>query len=413
MVYSPLTGKMLVVDSEGLEQLEDILPELTPHIDVNRLLGNVQKSNNLQKMSVLPNHTCNFNCSYCYSAAGRSNTTLHEDVVDKALEYFIDPHRLKERHLSLSFIGGGEPLLSWPLMKHSIVYASSLASQYGFKLLMTLTTNGSIMNDDILSVLGQYHVLPNISFDILEDAQNKHRKHFHQVCKNIGKLCARGLFPAINATITPDSVERMTEMFEFMDKRFPLISDMVFEPVVSNDIFVTSSKLGTFYDKYIHHFFKAREKAENVNKNITCRIFKNVGSILDRGCPSKLALTPQGELSICYCTSSPKEKMYAQRVYGKVDANGVHIDEDKFQAINGVNVYSFQKCENCFAKWHCAGGCMCPNDLYDEGHLNEVCRFPKEMIRRTLLTRMETQCKSAGFTNLKEYIYSFKQKTER
>lgn len=412
IVYAPLVGKMLVADSEGLKELSKVIPELTFSGDIKRLLSKVDSARDLQKMSVLPNHICNFSCSYCYAATGRSNVSLQQETLDKALEYFIDPLRLQERHLSLSFIGGGEPLLSWNLVEHGIRYAHTLASRYGFNLLMTLTTNGSIMNDEIVRCLKDYQVLPNISFDIIEEAQNKHRKHFTQVCETIDKLCDSGLTPVVNATITPDTVERMTEMFNFMDERFPKVTNMVFEPVVSNHIFVAASELGSFYDKYLDQFFSARNKAVKAGKNITCRIFKNVDSLLERGCPSKLALTPHSDLSICYCTSSPKEKMYYQRIYGWVDAGGVHIDEEKFQRINNINVYSFAKCDKCFAKWHCAGGCMCPNDLYDEQHLDEVCRFTKEMIRRTLIQRLEEQCRIDGLESLKEYCHRLSPDSE-
>lgn len=411
IVYAPLAGKMLVADLNGLEQLPALIPELTVGGDISRLFSKVNKASDLQKMSVLPNHTCNFHCSYCYSAKGRSNVTLQQDVLDKSLEYFINPKRLNDRHLSLSFIGGGEPLLSWELVEHGIRYAHKLALRYGFNLRMTLTTNGSIMNERIIQCLKEYQVLPNISFDILEEAQNKYRKHFGQVCNTIDRLCESGLVPVINATITPETVERMSEMFCFMDVRFPKIKDMVFEPVVSDELFTTAEELGSFYDKYLEHFFAAKDLAQKVNKNVTCRIFKNIDSLLERGCPSKFTLTPQGDLSICYCTSSPKEKMYADRIYGKVNDKGVNIEEDKFQRINGINVYSFTKCENCFAKWHCGGGCMCPNDLYDETYLNEICRFTKEMICRTLVQRLEEQCKKEGLGDLKTYCQHLKQTT--
>ena len=107
-----------------------------------------------------------------------------------------------------------------------------------------------------------------------------------------------------------------------------------------------------------------------------CRIYKNIDSIIDRGCPSKFALTPQGDVSICYCTSSPKEKYYDKRIYGAVDSEtGVAIDERRFDTIHHIDVESMPKCRFCFAKWHCGGGCMCPNDLYDEPFLDVICEF--------------------------------------
>lgn len=391
LVYAPLARKMLLVDDEDLHLVNGRLSELRVVGDTGRFFSKIQHVCDLQKLSVLPNHTCNFSCSYCYSAKGRGSTVLDQGKLLRALEFFFDSDRLTERNLTISFIGGGEPLLSWPLVKWAMERSEQLASQNGFNLLMTLVTNGSIMNDDIVATLKRYHVLPDVSFDILEEAQNKNRRHFDTVCGTIDHLCDNGLIPSVNATITPDTVDRMEEMVDFMEHRFPLVKNMVFEPVVSDELFPEAADLKDFYTRYLDGFFKARRIAEERDKLVTCRIYKNVDSLVERGCPSKLALTPQGDLSICYCTSSPKEKMYSQRIYGKVTSDGVEIDSDRFDAIHGINVHSFPKCNRCFAKWHCGGGCMCPNDLYDDAHLDAVCAFTREMVIRTLLGRISKQ----------------------
>ena len=405
IVYAPLAGKMLVADEEGISrQLDAVVDELTVSGDPKRFFSKVGCAADLQKMSILPNHTCNFSCSYCYSARGRSNTVLEKDKLRTGLEYFINPGRLRERNISISFIGGGEPLLSWDLVRYGIEYASELAHRHGFNLLMTLITNGSIMNDEIIGCLKQYEVLPDVSFDILEDAQNKNRRHFDAVCRTLDMLCDAGLVPSVNATITPDTVNRMDEMLDFMDTRFPRIVNMVFEPVVSDAIFPTPRDLRDFYAAYLDGFMRVRRHAAQKGKTVTCRIYKNIDSLLERGCPSKFTLTPQGDISICYCTSSPREKQYAARTYGHIDTAGVHIDDDKFNMIHGINVYSFEKCTHCYAKWHCGGGCMCPNDLYDDKHLDEVCRFTCEMVKQTLLERLNERCLDESGSNLQEYI---------
>lgn len=411
IAYSPLVGKMLVADRRGLaESGPFLIEELSGRdVEIGKMTGAVESVSDLQKMAILPNHTCNFNCSYCYSAKGRSNDVLTIGKLDTALEYFINPERLKQRNLSVSFIGGGEPLLSWPLVRHGMEYARKLADMHGFKLLMTITTNGSIMNDEIIRCLKKYEVMPNISFDIDKEAQNKHRQHYDRVCETIDMLCDAGLTPVLNATITPDTVDRMTDMFEFVHTRFPKISDMVFEPVVSDEVFPLPESLEYFYKQYLDNLFAARSVALRYGKNITCRILKNVDSILERGCPSKFTLTPQGTISICYCTSSPKEKMYSKRVYGTVSGEGVKIDAEAFDRINGINLHSFPKCDDCFAKWHCGGGCMCPNDLYDDMHLVKICDFTRELVRRVLLQRIEKQCKEDGFESLRDYIEQLKK----
>lgn len=405
IIYAPLIGKIKIVDRD-FSFRPDIIPELFEESNRGIIPSGVRQSCELTKMAVLPNHTCNFNCSYCYSAQGRSKVTLDEGKLDRALEYFLNPQRVHKKTLNLTFIGGGEPLLSWRLVKHGIEYAHRLALQHGFHLQTTLTSNGSIMNEDIISTLQDYQVYPNISFDILEEAQNKHRRHFEQVCHTLDVLCQHNCIPLVIATITPDTVHRLEEMFDFIDWRFPKISAMSFEPVISSAVFETAASLGAFYDTFLQHFFRARKRAKEKGKSITCRIFRNVSSIQDRGCPSKLTLTPQGDLSICYCISSPKETNYAERVFGNVDEKGVMIDEDRFQRINGLNVYSFEKCEDCFAKWHCAGGCTCANDRYDEAHLSEVCRYTKEMVRLALIERMEEKCQHKGIESLASHCRS-------
>jgi radical SAM protein with 4Fe4S-binding SPASM domain len=420
LIYAPLSGKMLIADKDSIsdvnhfirnqdELIKDksiitVLNEITSNKSIDNCLSKINRVDDIQKMSILPNHTCNFSCSYCYSAKGRANVVLEKKKLKLGLDYFINPERLKKRYLTLSFIGGGEPLLSWNLVKYGIEYAHHLAEKYGFKLVITLISNGSVMNDEITGLLKIYHVLPDISFDILEETQNKQRKNYNTVFDNIKYLCDHGVTPSINATITPDTVNRLAEMFRHLSLNFPKIENMVFEPVVSPDLFQTPENLRAFYQSFLENFLHVRELAEYDGKNVTCRIYKNIDSLIDRGCPSKFTLTPQGDISICYCTSSPNEPYYEKRTYGFISDSSLHIDEKKFEAIHRINVHQYEKCTACFAKWHCGGGCMCPNDLYTEPFLDEICVFTKNLIKTVLLQRMEKQSFQYDNKSLKEQI---------
>jgi len=421
IVYSPLTGCMSIANRDSIADvwsfiLEDddavtnkevleVLNGMVSKKPVNEYLSKMQGISDIQKMSVLPNHSCNFSCSYCYSAKGRANIFLDKEKLKAGLDYFIDPDRLTERYLTISFIGGGEPLLSWGLVRYGIEYAYNLAKKHGFKLLMTLITNGSIMNEEIIEHLKNFGVLPDISFDILEDVQNLQRKNYDKVCDTIHMLCRHQLAPSVNATITPTTVTRMTEMVDEMDTKFPEVVNMVLEPVVSPELFKEPSDLAGFYNSYLQNFLDARKYAESKGKNVTCRIYKNVDSIIDRGCPSKFALTPQGDISICYCTSSPNETHYDKRVYGNIGEDGsVNIDENRFDGIHNINVHYYPKCNDCFAKWHCGGGCMCPNDAYTEPFLEEICVFTRNLIKTVLLQRMEEQSMKYDGISLKEQL---------
>lgn len=406
LVLSPLANAMLLAKGDVVQQLDSLLRQdnnryvnhqlataaeaLSRIIPAGDRIARISAPQDLQKLSILPTQACNLSCSYCYAAAGRSADRLGWEKLKGTLEYFIDAGRLKSRYLTISFIGGGEPLLEWEMVKKGIEYAGKRAAEQGFRVDITLITNGTVMNDEMAAFLKAHRVLPNISFDILEDVQQKQRGHYDQVMATLDCLIRNGHQPSVNATITPENVERMDQMAGLMFRRFPDIKLMIFEPVVDPGIFATAQDLRGFYVKYTREIFRVRQMAREKGCIIECRILNNVGEILDRGCPPKLTLTPRGDLTICYCVSSPLEKSFEKRVYGRADDQGkLCFDQEKFSAICSENVYSFNKCEHCFAKWYCAGGCMCPNDLYDEASLEVLCGFTRELVARELTGRVQ------------------------
>ena len=101
------------------DQLEDLISEMvckemTPQ---SVTIPDIRKTS---KLSILPNHICNFSCSYCYSAAGRSTTRMSWEKMRSALDFFIDENRIAPQPLSIFISGGGEPLLSWDTESHHL-----------------------------------------------------------------------------------------------------------------------------------------------------------------------------------------------------------------------------------------------------------------------------------------------------
>jgi len=406
LVYSPLAGCMLIATPDSVDALNSALdaPEgstsdikeaialLSNYSPIEKRIRKINGTDDLQKMSILPNHKCNLSCTYCYASQGRTGEELDKEQLKAGLVYFIDPKRLKNRFLTISFIGGGEPLLSWDIVRYGIEYAHKLAVEGAFTLSITLITNGTIMNDEIAATLKQYNVLPDISFDILKDTQDKQRGQYETICQTLDMLDNYGLRPSVNATITPHNVKLQEHMATEMLNRFPHVDNMIFEPVVSTAFFSNLTDFKQFYKDYHKHFMAAQKLAEAAGKKIESRLSRNLNDIIDRGCPSKFSLTPQGDITICYCSSSPKEKDYEKRVYGNIDkAASLALNQDKFLTVHNENVYSFDKCKDCFAKWHCGGGCMCPNSTYSEEYLNVICDFTCNYIKQVLLERMDSE----------------------
>jgi uncharacterized protein len=420
LVYAPFSDNALIATPDNVEEMKTYLKDFTkvknPDIietmesllehDPDKLSPRLDSPDLFDRLAILPNHVCNFHCSYCYSAPGRSGKVLDINILKSTLDHFVDPVRLDPSNkINIAILGGGEPLLSWDLVKFTIEYSTELAEKHGFSLDFSLVTNGSLINDEIIKTLEENPVTVSISFEILEDIQNKQRGHFDLVCQTIDTLISHGIIPKFRSTITQDNVRRQEEMVKFVQNRFPQVYDMMFEAVTDAGSFSSSDEIKEFYDNYISHFFAAQNLGIETGIKISCSASRNINLLEERFCPGEFALTPDGEITICTRISSPMDPGYSDCIYGKVDETGaVKIDHNKFSSLAGDNVYSKEKCNNCFAKWHCGGGCMAQRYVYNEEVLDLICDFTRSFTKRTILEKLENQYQEYYNVSLKEAV---------
>ncbi|MCD8043154.1 MAG: radical SAM protein [Tannerellaceae bacterium] len=404
LVYAPLTDHLLLADKLYIDKLNNAVNTDTPGEEVAEELEKLRNTGKYGKkmytvcnpseyllLYILPNHTCNFSCSYCFSAKGRSQKQLSKEHLKVALNYFVDSARVNEKKLFITFLGGGEPLLSWELVAFGIEYASSLATSQGIQLMLEIVTNGSLLNDRILDILIRYNVGIRVSFEILEDIQNSQRGHYAKVAANIHKLIAAGLYIEIRAMITPLNVNRLEEMVQELINRFDGINYYMFDPVTDPGMFSDPAQTARFYRQYRQHFLSALDLAERHNKQLKCAPLRNLQSIVQRYCFGELCLTPEGTITICHRISSSADADYENMVYGYIDeSNRLRFNQEKYQTlISSHTVHSGpNNCKDCFLQWNCAGGCMVQNNTYNNGILSVICDFNRDFSKELLLRRI-------------------------
>jgi len=330
-------------------------------------------------LTILPNNICNFSCSYCYAAKSHSTDTIDKGKLKATLDFFIDPTRISRRDIYISFGGGGEPFISWQTMKFAIEYANELAQKNGFNLNFSFASNGSIMNEDIISVIKRYRIKANISFDILEDIQNKQRKNYAEVCNTLDLLLDSEIYPTINAVITPANVALQEQMVKHIHNRFPKLKRLSFDSVVDAHLFDSPQPLREFYDCYTEHFFKARSLGHQYGITVSCIKHHNLELIKSRACAGGFDLTPNGKISICFFVSSPKDPLYEDFIYGEVDENNrLVFDNDKFLRHINYRADNNERCRTCFIKQHCGGGCLYHAKTYSADMLDVMCDFQRK-----------------------------------
>lgn len=358
---------------QNVPWLEDILekiPENKAH-----LYKTPRAVEGMRSLMLLPNNKCNFQCSYCYSAKGRTNSEISPNILKAGLTYFLNPQRAKDERLSISVLGGGEPLLSWNMLKPALEYALAMSDKRTKACPISLVTNGSICSDEIISFCVDNNISVSVSFDILPDVQNKQRGHWERVSANINRFAEAGMDVALNTVISNENVMRMTEMVEHLLVHNPLVKKISFKTLIAKDYFRDIENRRNYYESFILNFFEAKKVADEHGIWLTCSYMNTCITLTDRYCHGKFVITSEGDISICHTVGSKHDDLYDKFVFGHIDklTGQVAIDDDKLSRILSHDVYHNASCEECPARWHCAGGCYADHFHLDKEEHEAYC----------------------------------------
>lgn len=390
LMYAPLSGCAAMCDADDLTAMEDMLATGNISDDLALLLEQSQPlleredAEGVTEMTILLNQVCNFSCSYCYSARGRDKSVLSREMLQHAIDTFIDPSR--GTHLSLTFSGGGDPMLSFDLLAEAVKRARLLAQQKGIRLDIGVVTNGSVLTDEKIAFIRDNQLQLVVSCDILPDVHEAQRSHYEVVAATIDRLCGYGLTIGLRSTITPLNENRMEDMVDELHSRFPKVRSAAFEAVLNPSLFANIQAMRAFYRDFAEHIFAAIDHGHTMGIEIGNTVINNVSVCKTRSCLGKLVLTPHGTLTACSRIASPDDAHYESFVFGNIDAqDGMRINHDKYDAIMQAAHCRRTECNSCIAKYHCSGGCLLARKMLNHEQLLAYCEFNREMVTRKIL----------------------------
>lgn len=408
LLYAPLSNNAIVVDvdncslmeerlgesvviDENKDEIDEILACLMDYVPLSERLECPQSPDDLLELTILPNYYCNFHCTYCYAAKAHKKTTMSLKMLKDIFFYFLSSQRNDSSDLSVQIIGGGEPVLAWEMLVNGIEYARLLEKENEKQLTISLATNGSILNEQILNDIKRLGIQLSFSFEILPQIQNVQRGQYDKVALNLKKLCEAGLADRITvrSIITPASVDLMGEMVEELHLTFPFLRSVIMEPVMGEELFGTLDNYRNFYEFFFEGLFHARAIGKNYGILVDTTVLRNIDYTVTRACAGDLCLTPDGEFTICHRIASPQDLNYKKVVYGYMNNGTPYFDLAKFKRLIGDNVYKKEQCRNCFAKYNCGGGCLA-RMMNEKDNWREVsCDFTRKTIQRILLERID------------------------
>ena len=312
-------------------------------------------------------HTCNLNCDYCFASQGKyhgERALMSFEVGKQAIDFLVANSGTR-RNLEVDFFGG-EPLMNFEVVKQIVAYARSIEKEKNKNFRFTLTTNGVLIDDDVIDFANKECHNVVLSLDGRKEIHDHLRKtingkgsydiivpKFQKFVKARGN---KGYY--IRGTFTHNNVDFTNDIFHMADLGF---TELSMEPVVckpSDPYALTEEDLPKLYEQYeiLAKEMIKRKKEGNPFTFYHYMIDLQGGPCIYKriaGCGSGteyLAVTPWGELFPCHqFVGDPKYSM------GDVWKGVTNTEmQDKFKC---CNAYAREKCKDCWAKLYCSGGC--------------------------------------------------------
>lgn len=350
-------------------------------------------------------HTCNLNCSYCFASQGKyhgDRALMSFEVGKRALDFLIE-NSGSRTNLEVDFFGG-EPLMNWDVVKELVKYARSQEGPCHKNFRFTLTTNGMLIDDDVIDFANKEMSNVVLSLDGRKEIHDRLRvdyagngsydrivPKFQELVKSRGgkNYYMRGTFTHANPDFTKD-------IFHMADLGF---TELSMEPVVASPddpAALTASDIEIVKEQY-EILAKEMLRREKEGRPITfyhymldltegpC-IYKRIS-----GCGSGteyMAVTPWGDLYPCH-------QFVGDEKYKLGDIwNGVtnHSLREQFRS---CNAYSRSECNDCWAKFYCSGGCAA-NAYHASGSIQGTYEPGCELFKKRIECAIMMKAAEAG-----------------
>ena len=317
-------------------------------------------------------HDCNLRCQYCFASTGDFGTgrkIMPFEVAKNAIDFVIERSG-KRRNIEVDFFGG-EPLMAWDTVKQTIDYARSIEEEHGKKFRFTITTNGLLLDDEKIDYINANMDNVVLSLDGRPSVNDEMRKtvsgagSYDIIVPKFQKLVekrdpkldyyARGTFTGKNLDFAEDVVHIADEGFDRLSV----------EPVAAEDgcgYELTEADLDKIYAEYdrLTDIMEARRKEGKPFHFFHFMVDLNQGPCVVkrlRGCGAGyeyVAVTPEGDIYPCHQFVGNEAFKQGSVLDGSFDMDIAH----KFAS---MNIYTREKCGDCWAKFYCSGGCSAAN----------------------------------------------------
>ncbi|EGT3797419.1 thioether cross-link-forming SCIFF peptide maturase [Clostridioides difficile] len=315
-------------------------------------------------------HDCNLKCKYCFAAQGDfggEKELMSFEVGKAAIDYLI-ANSGSRKNLEIDFFGG-EPLMNFEVVKQLVDYGRSVEKDYNKNIRFTITTNGVLLNDEIIDYINENMHNVVLSLDGRKEVNDNMRptlndKGSYDITlprfKKLVEKRAKDKYYYIRGTFTRDNLDFSKDVMHFADLGFKLTS---VEPVVgdeSNPYALREEDLPKIFEEYEKFAveYADRQLQGDGFKFFHFMIDLNQGPCVIKritGCGAGneyLSVTPSGDIYPCHQFVGNEEFKMAN-----IFDEEIVLPENLKNMFREAHVYTKEECKQCWNKFYCSGGC--------------------------------------------------------
>ena len=338
-------------------------------------------------------HTCNLNCSYCFASQGKyqgERAIMRYEVGKRALDFLVENSGTR-RNLEVDFFGG-EPLMNFEVVKQLVAYARSIEKEHNKNFRFTLTSNGVLIDDDVIDFANKEMSNVVLSLDGRKEIHDRYRVDYagngswDKIVPKFQKLVeARGgKNYYMRGTFTHANPDFLNDIKQMLDLGF---TELSMEPVVcasGDPSELTQEDLPVVMEQYekLAELMLERDKEGKPFTFYHYMIDLTGGPCIYKrisGCGSGteyMAVTPWGDLYPCHQFVGD-EKFRLGSIYDGVTNTAIQ------QEFADCNVYAREECRSCWARLYCSGGCAA-NAYHATGKITGIYKYGCELFKKRM-----------------------------
>ncbi len=354
-------------------------------------------------------HGCSLNCIYCSVNSNEEDRKLRMafDLAMVAIDYVMGVSREENDPFAIVFIGKGEPTLNWEILVECVEYIKVQKQKIGVNGKTIVVTNGIVSAERARWLARNIdHIV--LSWDGNPEIQNLQRplisgRNSYDVVERTASIFRdeRAYFE-IRTTWTSLNVNKMIDFTRTFVAYRPF--ELNYQPLLEVGRATESNLSKPIAEIFVENFIKSKKIANEVGIEVMmpqvetkrlnrkfCHAYEGTG----------FHLSAEGNITACECVFSENDGVAGKYlVYGKVRNGKIEIDDGKVCFLRGIRVDNIPSCRECFARWHCAGGCLNTHLQHSKDPLAErthrECEIAKQIVWKILRQLVSSNFEKGG-----------------